>query len=128
MTRGAQGGEAFMTSRRPWDGYQATCRFDHNAVGRLVVWGPEGFHLINRKSIPCGCIFSLFLPHLAVTEHCFLGFPFSGVPLVISRPVHLGDYNLAFLLVASFCQVCSLFLSLRLLLPVSSLFLGFFSV
>ena len=63
-----------MTSHRPWDGYQATCRFDHNAVGRLVVWGPEGFHLINRKSIPRGCIFSLFLPHLAVTEHCFVGF------------------------------------------------------
>ncbi|RVW40697.1 hypothetical protein CK203_101626 [Vitis vinifera] len=63
-----------MTSHRPWDGYQATCRFDHNAVGRLVVWGPEGVFV-------------------------------SSVPLTISRPVHLGDCSLAFLLVASFCQV-----------------------
>ena len=75
MTRGAQGGEAFMASRCPWDGYQAECRFNRSAVGRLVIWGPEGFHIINRKSTPRGCIFSLFLPHLAVTEHCFLGFP-----------------------------------------------------
>ncbi|RVX00341.1 hypothetical protein CK203_024651 [Vitis vinifera] len=36
MTRGAQRGEGFMTSSHPWDGYQAACRFDHNAVGRLV--------------------------------------------------------------------------------------------
>ena len=117
-----------MASRRPWDGCQAACRFGRSAVGSLVVWGPKGFHLINRKSTPRNCIFSLFLPHLAVTEHCFLGFPFSSVPLMISRPVHLGDYSLAFLLVASFCQVCSLFLSLHLRLPVSLIFLGFFGV
>ena len=128
MTRGAQGGEAFMASRRPWDGCQAACRFGRSAVGSLVIWGPKGFHLINRKSTPRNCIFSLFLPHLAVTEHCFLGFPFSSVPLMISRPVHLGDYSLAFLLVASFCQVCSLFLPLHLRLPVSLIFLGFFGV
>ena len=53
---------------------------------------------------------------------------FNGVPLAISRPVHLGDCGSAFLLVASFFQVCSLFLSLHLRLPVSSIFLGFFGV
>ena len=52
MTRGAQGGETFMASRCPWDGYQAVCRFDRSAVGRLVVCSFEECHPINRESIP----------------------------------------------------------------------------
>ena len=52
VTRGAEGGETFMASRHPWDGYQAACHFERSAVGCLVVWGPEGFHFINRKFIP----------------------------------------------------------------------------
>ena len=52
----------------------------------------------------------------------------SGVPLAISQPVHLDNYGSVFLLVASFYQVCSMFLSLHLLLPISFIFLGFFGV
>ena len=63
-----------MVSHCPWEGYQAACHFDHSAVGRQVIWGPEGFLLINREPTPHDCIFSLFLSHLAVIEHCFLGF------------------------------------------------------
>ena len=52
----------------------------------------------------------------------------SGVPLSISQPVHLGNCGSVFLLVASFYQVCSMFLSLHLLLPVSFMFLDFLGV
>ncbi|RVW20983.1 hypothetical protein CK203_112295 [Vitis vinifera] len=52
MTRGAQGGETFMASRCPWDGYQAVCRFDRSAVGALGLCSFEECHPINRESIP----------------------------------------------------------------------------
>ena len=117
-----------MVSRRPWDGYQAVCCFDRRAVGHLVVWGPEGFYLINRISTPCGYIFSLFLPYLAMTEHCFPRVSVSSAPLATSRSVYLGNCGLAALFFASFYQACSLFLPFRLLFPVSSIFFGFFGV
>ena len=64
VTHGAEGGEVFMASRHLWDDFQATCSFDNNAVGRLVVWSIEESHPINRESNPRGCIFpsaSLFI-------------------------------------------------------------------
>ena len=45
-----------------------------------------------------------------------------------SQSVHLGDCISASVPVASLCQVCFLFLSLHLQLPVSSLFLGLLGV
>ncbi|KAL6315421.1 hypothetical protein AAG906_000535 [Vitis piasezkii] len=114
VTRGAEGGEAFMVSRRPWDGYQAVCRFDSNVVGRLVVWSSEESHPINRESNSYGCIFLHFSFILFVND----------VPLAIPRPVYLGDCGSAFVPVASLCQVCFLFLSFHLQLLVSSIFLG----
>ena len=64
VTRGVEGGEVFMVSRRPSDDFQAACRFDSSVVGRLVVWSTEESHPINRESSPCGWIFhsaSLFI-------------------------------------------------------------------
>ena len=57
MTCGAEGGKVFMASRRPWDDFQAACRFDSSAVGRLVIWSSEESYPINRESSPRGCIF-----------------------------------------------------------------------
>ena len=57
VTRGVEGGEVFMVSRRPSDDFQAACRFDSSAVGRLVVWSTEEPHPINRESSPRGCNF-----------------------------------------------------------------------
>ena len=57
VTRGAEGGEVFMASRRPWDDFQVACRFDSSAIRRLVVWSTKESHPINRESNPRGCIF-----------------------------------------------------------------------
>ena len=57
MTCGAERGEVFMASRRPWDDFQVACCFDSSAIRRLVVWSTEESHPINRESSPRGCIF-----------------------------------------------------------------------
>ena len=46
-----------MASRRSWGDFQAACRFDSGAVGRLVVWSTEESHPLNRESSPRDCIF-----------------------------------------------------------------------
>ena len=111
-----------MVSRRPWDGYQAMCCYNRHAVGHLVVWDPEGFYLINRISTPCSYIFSLFLPYLAMTEHCFPRVFVSGAPLATSRPVYLGNCGLAALF---FCKLLPGMLSVSTLSSFVSCFFNF---
>ena len=57
MTCGAERGEVFMASRRPWDDFQVACRFNNNVIRHLVVWSTEESHPINRESSPRGYIF-----------------------------------------------------------------------
>ena len=51
--------------------------------------------------------------------------PVRDASFATSQLVHLGDYGLVFLILASYYQVYSMFLFLRLLLPASSIFFGF---
>ena len=57
MPRGAAEGGVFMARLRSWGDFQAACRFDSGAVGRLVVWSTKESHPLNRESSPRDCIF-----------------------------------------------------------------------
>ena len=110
-----------MASYHRWDGYQAACRFERNAIRYLVVWGPEAFHLINRKSTPCDCIFSLFLPHLAVAGHCSQGFSQRR----FLRDFTTGTFGRLGLGFPSFCKLLSCMLSISTLSSSASRFFDF---
>ena len=111
-----------MASRRSWGDFQVACRFDSGAVGRLVVWSTEESHPLNRNPAPATTFFVLrfFLICIFPLPLCSSSLVTEGHFLGVLLAAFLSQA--AFVLVASLCQICFVFLSPHLKLPVSSIF------